>query len=197
MDKNSDTLTLNYYQAMELAVSQLMIEKGYFSNEDMEKEMEFMAQRTPEIGARVVVEAWTNPQFKKQLLEDGTAACESLGIEMGPTRLMVVESTDKVHNVIVCSLCSCFPRMLMGPPPDWYKSRSYRSRVVQEPRNVLSEFGTEVPSNVEVRVHDNTADMRYLVLPRRPPGTEGWTVEALAELVTRNSMIGVGVPKSP
>ncbi len=188
---------LDHYQAMELAVSALLIEKGYFTEADMAAEIDAMAKRTPEIGAAVVARAWTDADFKAYLLEDGTAACESIGLDMGPTRLMVVESTDEVHNVIVCTLCSCFPRMLMGIPPYWYKSVDYRSRVVREPRAVLKEFDTELPDSVAVRVHDNPADMRYLVLPRRPDGTDGMSQEELAKLVTRDSMIGVAVVEAP
>ena len=126
-----------------------------------------------------------------------TAACEELGLDVPALRLVVVENTPAVHNVIVCTLCSCYPRMLLGLPPDWYKSRNYRSRVVREPRAVLAEFGTAIPEHVAIRVHDSTADMRYMVLPMRPPGSEGWDEERLAALVTRDSMIGVGLPKAP
>ena len=197
MTMRSEDSVLDHYQAMELAVSALMIDKGYFTEADMAAEIDAMAKRTPDIGAAVVAQAWTDPDFKARLLADGTAACESIGLDMGPTRLMVVESTDTVHNVIVCTLCSCFPRMLMGIPPDWYKSKEYRSRVVREPRVVLKEFGTQPGANVSVRVHDNSADMRYLVLPKRPEGTDGMSREELAKLVTRDSMIGVKIVEAP
>ena len=197
MTIRSEDSVLDHYQAMELAVSALMIDKGYFTEADMAAEIDAMAKRTPDIGAAVVAQAWTDPDFKARLLSDGTAACESIGLDMGPTRLMVVESTETVHNVIVCTLCSCFPRMLMGIPPDWYKSKEYRSRVVREPRVVLKEFGTQPGADVNVRVHDNSADMRYLVLPKRPEGTDGMSREELAKLVTRDSMIGVKVVEAP
>ena len=197
MTIRSEDSVLDHYQAMELAVSALMIDKGYFTEADMAAEIDAMAKRTPDIGAAVVAQAWTDPDFKARLLAAGTAACESIGLDMGPTRLMVVESTDTVHNVIVCTLCSCFPRMLMGIPPDWYKSKEYRSRVVREPRVVLKEFGTQPGANVSVRVHDNSADMRYLVLPKRPEGTDGMSREELAKLVTRDSMIGVKIIEAP
>ena len=197
MTIRSEDSVLDHYQAMELAVSALMIDKGYFTEADMAAEIDAMAKRTPDIGAAVVAQAWTDPDFKARLLADGTAACESIGLDMGPTRLMVVESTETVHNVIVCTLCSCFPRMLMGIPPDWYKSKEYRSRVVREPRVVLKEFGTQPGANVSVRVHDNSADMRYLVLPKRPEGTHGMSREELAKLVTRDSMIGVKIVEAP
>ena len=196
MTLRSDGNVLDHYQAMELAVSALLIDKGYFTEDDMAAEIDAMAKRTPEIGARVVAQAWTDPDFKARLLEDGTGACESIGLDMGPTRLMVVESTADVHNVIVCTLCSCFPRMLMGIPPDWYKSKDYRSRVVREPRVVLKEFGTEPGADVDVRVHYNSADMRYLVLPQQPAGTEGWSAEQLAAIVTRDAMVGVTLPQA-
>jgi len=197
MTIRSEDSVLDHYQAMELAVSALMIDKGYFTEADMAAEIDAMAKRTPDIGAAVVAQAWTDPDFKTRLLADGTAACESIGLDMGPTRLMVVESTETVHNVIVCTLCSCFPRMLMGIPPDWYKSKEYRSRVVREPRVVLKEFGTDPSADVDVRVHDNSADMRYLVLPKRPEGTDGMSREELAKLVTRDSMIGVKIVEAP
>ena len=183
--------TLGYYQVMEIAVRELLIEKGVFTADDVRREIEKMDARSPAAGARVVARAWTDPAFKARLLENGTAACEEMGIEMGPTHLVALENRPGLHNLVVCTLCSCYPRMLLGLPPDWYKSRSYRSRAVREPRAVLAEFGTTIPDGAEVRVHDSTADMRYLVIPERPPGTEGLSEPELAALVTRDSMIGV------
>jgi nitrile hydratase len=188
---------LGYYEAMQIAVAELLMEKGLFSADDMRREVEAMQARSPARGAAVVARAWSDPAFKAELLRDGTAACESLGIEMGPTRLVVVENTPEVHNVIVCTLCSCYPRMLLGLPPDWYKSRPYRSRMVREPRAVLAEFGLDLPAEKILRVHDSTADMRYMVLPERPAGTAGLSEGALAALVGRDCMIGVAVPKAP
>jgi nitrile hydratase len=127
------------------------------------------------------------------MLADGAKAAEEIGLDVGPLKLVVVENTENVHNVIVCTLCSCYPRMLLGLPPDWYKSRNYRSRVVREPHAVLAEFGTAIPADTQVRVHDSTADMRYLVAPARPEGTENWSEVELARLVTRDSMIGVAL----
>jgi nitrile hydratase len=144
----------------------------------------------------MVARAWADPAYKKRLLADGTKAAAEFGIPMGDAELIVVENTPKVHNMIVCTLCSCYPRTVLGLPPDWYKSKSYRSRAVIEPRAVLKEFGTTVPDDITVRVHDSNADMRYLVLPMRPPGTEGWSEEKLAGIVTRDSMVGVTVPKA-
>jgi nitrile hydratase len=143
-----------------------------------------------------VARAWTDPAYKARLLADGRAGVSEMGIDPGDTHLIVVENTEDTHNVIVCTLCSCYPRQIIGLPPSWYKSREYRARVVREPRAVLAEFGTELSDRVEVRVHDSTADMRYLVLPMRPAGSAGMSSEQLAELVTRDCMIGVAVPKS-
>jgi nitrile hydratase len=188
---------LTPYQLMEVSLRELLVEKGHITNAQVDAEVEEMRQRTPERGARVVARAWTDPGFKQRLLEDGTRACEELGLSVPALRLIAMENTPSVHNAIVCTLCSCYPRMLLGIPPDWYKSRNYRSRMVREPRAVLAEFGLTLPENMEVRVHDSTADMRYMVLPMRPGGTEGWSEERLAGLVTRDCMIGVAVPKSP
>ncbi len=186
-----------HYQYLADAVRELLIEKGVFSAEDMRRAIEAMDARTPAQGARVVARAWVDPDYKRRLLANGSAAVEELGIDMGTTRLVVVENNPKVHNLIVCTLCSCYPRMLLGLPPAWYKSRNYRSRVVHEPRAVLTEFGTLLPDNVEVHVHDSTADMRYLVLPMRPKGTVQMNEQQLAALVTRDTMIGVAQVSSP
>ena len=185
-----------HYELMVHAIKELLIEKGVISADDIRKTLEFMDTRTPALGAKVVAKAWTDPAFKKRLMEDGTKAVAELGIPMGDAELIVVENTKDTHNVVVCTLCSCYPRTVLGLPPDWYKSRNYRSRVVVEPRAVLKEFGTAVPDDVTVRVHDSNADMRYLVLPMRPPGTEGWSEDRLAGLVTRDCMVGVAVPKA-
>jgi nitrile hydratase len=187
---------LNDYQRMEIALREFLIDKGILTADEIRRTVEAMDARSPALGARVVAHAWVDPAFKARLLANGTAACEELGVAMAGTKLVVVESTAKVHNLVVCTLCSCYPRMLLGLPPDWYKSRAYRSRAVREPRAVLREFGTELPGDVTVRVHDSTADMRYLVLPMRPAGTEGWSEERLAALVTRDSMVGVSVPRA-
>ena len=189
--KNASART--YYQFMEISVRELLIEKGVLSEEDIQKAVEAMDSRGPELGAQVVARAWVDAQFKQSLLQDAPLAVKTLGIDIGPLQLMVVENTHKVHNLIVCTLCSCYPRTLLGLPPDWYKSREYRSRAVSEPRSVLREFGTEIPEEVEVRVHDSTADLRYLVLPQRPAGTGHLTEDELAALVKRDSMVGVTV----
>ena len=186
---------LTYYQVMEIAVRELLVEKGVLSADDVRRQVENMDSRTPARGAAVVARAWSDAAFKARLLGEGNAALEAIGLERGPYKLVVVENTPAVHNVVVCTLCSCYPRWLLGLPPDWYKSRSYRSRTVREPRAVLREFGVELPDDVTVRVHDSTADMRYLVLPARPSGTDGWSEERLASIVTRDCMIGVALPK--
>ena len=187
---------LTYFQLMEISLRELLVEKGVVTEEEVAEEVEAMRKRGYERGARVVARAWVDPEYRKRLLANGTQACEELGLEIPALKLLVVENTPEVHNAIVCTLCSCYPRMLLGIPPEWYKSRNYRSRMVREPRAVLAEFGLEIPEQVAIRVHDSTADMRYLVLPMRPAGTDGWSEERLASLVTRDSMIGVAVPRT-
>jgi len=175
----------------ERAFRELLIERGLFTQAEVAAKVELMHSRTPALGVQVVARAWFDPAFKVRLLADGSAAVRELGIDVGPLKLVVVENTSAAHNVIVCTLCSCYPRMLLGLPPDWYKSIAYRSRAVREPRAVLEEFGLELPTGVTVRVHDSTADMRYLVLPMRPAGTENLDEAACAALITRDAMIGV------
>jgi nitrile hydratase subunit alpha len=188
---------LSYFQLMEISLRELLVEKGILTNAQVDAEVENMRSRTPERGAKVVARAWVDPAFKARLLQNGTKACEELGLDVPALKLVAVENTPQVHNAIVCTLCSCYPRMLLGIPPDWYKSRNYRSRMVREPRAVLAEFGLMLSEKIQIRVHDSTADMRYLVLPMRPAGTEGWSEERLAALVNRDSMIGVAVPRGP
>jgi len=187
--------TLTYYRKLEIAVRELLIQKGVITAEEVQKAVQDIDSRSPEGGARVVARAWTDPEFKAFLLRDATAACESMGFNMAgqDVELVAVENTPEVHNVVVCTLCSCYPRMLLGLPPVWYKSRAYRARVVSEPRVVLREFGVELPAHVAVRVHDSTADLRYLVVPMRPQGSEGLSEAELVPLVTRDSMIGTAV----
>ncbi|MGH8675953.1 MAG: nitrile hydratase subunit alpha, partial [Burkholderiales bacterium] len=152
---------LSYFQLMEVSLRELLVEKGIVTDEQVRAAVEDMRSRGAERGAAVVARAWTNPAFKAQLLADGTEACRELGLDVPALRLIAVENTPQVHNLIVCTLCSCYPRMLLGLPPEWYKSRPYRSRAVREPRAVLAEFGLAIPDRVQVRVHDSTADMRY------------------------------------
>jgi nitrile hydratase len=194
-----DDDTLSYPRRLEIALRELLIEKGVISADEVRSAVEDMDARTPARGAQVIARAWVDPAFKSELLADANRACASLGLELGPTelKLVAVENTPAVHNVIVCTLCSCYPRALLGLPPGWYKSFAYRSRVVNEPRAVLAEFGLTLPQDVAVRVHDSTADLRYLVIPMRPAGTEAFSEDALAALVTRDSMIGVAQAKRP
>jgi nitrile hydratase len=187
---------LTYYQTMEVAVRELLIDKGILTADEVRRQIEDMDGRNAGMGARMVARAWVDPEYKQRMLADGNAAAEEVGLDHGAYKLVVVENTREVHNVIVCTLCSCYPRWLLGLPPDWYKSRNYRSRVVREPRTVLREFGLELADRVTVRVHDSNADMRYLVLPLRPAGTEAWSEEQLAMLATRDSMIGIALPDS-
>ncbi|MBI4560788.1 MAG: nitrile hydratase subunit alpha [Candidatus Rokubacteria bacterium] len=178
------------------AIEALLIEKGVFTREEIQRVVDITAARSPAEGARLVARAWVDPAFKARLLADPKAAAAELGIEVaGEARLVVFENTENVHYLVVCTLCSCYPRTLLGVPPDWYKSLSYRSRAVLDPRGVMREFGLELDAAVEVRVLDSTADIRYLILPRRPPGTDRLTEEELARLVTRDSMIGVADPR--
>src|SRR5262245_19776476 len=185
-----------YFQVLGLALKELLIEKGIFTADEIRKAIEYRDSITPAMGAKIVARAWTDPAYKTRLLENGTAAVKEFGHDMGALHLVVVENTPQVHNMIVCTLCSCYPRAILGLPPSWYKSREYRARAVREPRVVLREFGTELPDRVQVEVHDSTADMRYLVLPMRPEGTETMSEDELAELVTRDCMIGVALPNS-
>jgi nitrile hydratase subunit alpha len=185
----------SYFQLMEVSLRELLVEKGIVTEEQVTAAVEDMRARSPERGAKVVAHAWVDNSFKKKLLENGSQACEELGLDVPALKLVVVENTPAVHNMIVCTLCSCYPRMLLGIPPDWYKSRNYRSRAVREPRAVLSEFGLDLSQKIKIRVHDSTADMRYLVLPMRPAGTDDWNEERLASIVTRDCMIGVAVPR--
>ncbi|MGH6939569.1 nitrile hydratase subunit alpha [Hypericibacter sp.] len=181
-----------YYEIMETAVRELLVEKGMIKAGEIRRQVEVLDSRNPALGAKVVARAWVDPGFRKRLLANGRAGCEELGISFyDDTQLIVLENTDKVHNLIVCTLCSCYPRPVLGLPPDWYKAKPYRARAVIEPRAVLAEFGTHIPEDVEIRVSDSTATIRFLVLPRRPNGTEDFGEEQLAALVTRDAMIGV------
>jgi nitrile hydratase len=188
---------LTYWQTMEIAVRELLIAKGVTDAREISSAVEAMDRRSPADGAKVVARAWREPEFRAALLADGSAACKDMGFDIGAMHLVALENTEAVHNVVVCTLCSCYPRNLLGLPPDWYKQRAYRARVVKTPRAVLAEFGVTLGNDVTIRVHDSTADMRYLVIPKRPEGSAGMDAGQLAELVTRDSMIGVGLAQSP
>lgn len=179
------------------AVEELLEEKGVLTREEVRAQVEYMEARSYENGARLVARAWVDPAFKERLLSDTKAAAAELGIDAsGSVEFVTVENTDEVHNVIVCTLCSCYPRGILGRPPDWYKSFAYRSRTVVEPREVLREFGLELPEGRRIAVHDSSADLRYLVLPQRPEGAEGLGEDELVALVTRDSLIGTDVPRA-
>jgi nitrile hydratase alpha subunit len=180
------------------ALEEVLVEKGVVDREDVRRAIDWLVSRSPADGARLVARAWIDPEFKERLLADARAAALELGLDPGPSPVVVaLENTAAVHHLVVCTLCSCYPRVLLGPPPDWYKSLPYRSRAVSDPRGVLDEFGVVLDEDVEVRVVDSTADIRYLVIPRRPPGTETMSEEELAALVTRDAMIGVAQPVAP
>jgi nitrile hydratase len=187
----------DHHQLMAEAVGELLIEKGVFAADDLRRMIESIDARSPADGARLVAHAWCDPGFKARVLADVNAAAGELGIDAGAIPIKALENTPALHNLVVCTLCSCYPRGLLGLPPDWYKARAYRSRAVREPRAVLAEFGTAIPDDVEIRVHDSTADLRYLVLPMRPAGTASLGEAALAALVTRDCLIGVALPAGP
>ena len=181
------------------ALESLLVEKGLVDPAALDVIIDTYEHKVgPRNGAEVVAKAWTDPEYRELLMSDATAAVEGLGyLGRQGEHLVAVENSDKVHNLVVCTLCSCYPWTVLGLPPVWYKSAPYRSRAVSDPRGVLAEFGTELDDDVEVRVWDSTSEMRYLVIPARPQGTEGWSEEDLRELVTRNSMIGVELAKPP
>lgn len=189
-----------YWAQKTQTIQKLLEQKGFFTAAEVRREIERQDSVTPMLGARLVARAWIDPDFKQRLLADGKAACRELNIDtVEIKRLQVVENTPSVHHVVVCTLCSCYPRAILGyHPPSWYKSSAYRNRVVVDPRGVLEEeFGTVIPDSVEVRVMDSTADTRYLVIPLRPAGTENWDEADLTELINRDSMIGVSFTDSP
>ena len=188
-----------YYSLRAQAMQALLIEKGVCTLGDILTMADQIDARSPEDGAKILAHAWVDPEYKKRLLADAESAFLELGYDLPETspKITVVENTDEVHNMAVCTLCSCFPRAIIGRPPAWYKGLAYRSKVVVDPRGVLEEFGTELEDAVQVRVIDSSADYRYLILPKRPAGTEGMTEEQLAKLITQESMIGVGLALSP
>ena len=170
--------------------------KGLVTEAEITERQTITERASPEIGARMVARAWTDPDYYALLMRDGKAAAEAAGASMaGAPELGVLENTPKQHHLVVCTLCSCYPRALLGYPPGWYKSFAYRSRAVREPRAVLAEWGTQIPDDMEIRVVDSTADYRWMVLPMRPKGTEGWSAEKLASIITRDALVGVAVPR--
>jgi nitrile hydratase len=181
------------------ALETVLTEKGYINQDALDKIVEAYENRVgPHIGAKVVAHAWTDPVFRKELLADASKAVMSLGIERKVgDHLIAVENTPDTHNMIVCTLCSCYPWDLLGLPPVWYKSTAYRSRAVKEPRSVLADFNVSLPPDKKIRVWDSTAETRFMVVPMRPDGTDGWSEDRLASLVTRDSMIGTGLTRQP
>lgn len=196
-DIKDDDPAPSEYSIISEAVYVSLVDKGLLSAETVRKMVERMEDAGPSLGARIVARAWTASAFKERLLKNAKPALQEIGIDPLEAAFTVLENTPGVHNVIVCTLCSCYPRSILGAPPAWYVSKAYRSRVVQEPRAVLAEFGTRISDRVEVRVHDSTADLRYMVLPMRPDGTEDWGAEELAGLVNRDSLIGVTTATRP
>ena len=196
-DSAHDYDEVSRYSLMARAMRELLIERNVVTATEVQEYLEFMDSRGVALGAQIVARAWVDPAYKRRLLADGTAAVAEFDIPMAGVELVVVENTATTHNLVVCTLCSCYPRTILGLPPDWYKSKTYRARAVKEPRAVLREFGTVLGDSVTLRVHDSNADMRYLVLPARPHGTDGWDEAELAKLVTRDSLIGVSFPATP
>lgn len=196
---SGDMSELSDLQLRVRALETILTEKGYIDPAALDAIVEACeTQIGPHNGACVVARAWTDPAFKQRLLEDATEAANSLGhISPVGAHLIALENTPEVHNLVVCTLCSCYPWEVLGLPPVWYKSAPYRSRAVIDPKGVLSDFGLKLPEQTKVRIWDSTAETRFIVLPMRPDGTEGWSEERLAELVTRDSMVGTGLPKSP
>jgi nitrile hydratase len=177
------------------AIRDLLLEKGVITEKDIQGQIDYQEARSPANGAKLVARAWVDAAFKERFVADPKAACAEMGIDASAiNEFVILENTERVRHMVVCTLCSCYPRPILGRPPDWYKSFNYRQRSVVDPRGVMREFGLDLPDDVEVRVHDSSADIRYLVLPVRPAGTEGWSEADLAKLVTRDSMIGVMDP---
>ncbi|MFT5511035.1 MAG: nitrile hydratase [Hyphomicrobiaceae bacterium] len=190
-----DTGPASPYEVLEHAIRELLVEKGVLTNAEISEHINKMATRNETLGAKVTARAWTDPEFKQRYLNDTRAALASMNIDIGDmAEYRVVENTPRIHNVIICTLCSCYPKLLLGYPPSWYKSVTYRSRTVREPRAVLQEFGVELPDGVEVRVHDSTADLRYIVLPMQPEETTDWPAEKLMAKISRDSLIGTAIP---
>jgi hypothetical protein len=173
-----------------------LLARGVVTEAEIQERIARTDRASPEIGARMVARAWTDPDYRALMLRDGTAAAEAAGVSMaGMPPLGVLEDTDSVHHLVVCTLCSCYPRAVLGYPPHWYKSSAYRARAVRDPRGVLAEWGTMLPDSTEIRVVDSTADYRWMVLPQRPAGTEGWDATRLAALVTGDALVGVALPR--
>ena len=193
--RDHDAGPMGVYEVMEEAVRTLLLAKGILSQAEIAAQMDLMDSRSAALGAKMIARAWVDAAFKQRVLADCRSALAELGIDIGQiAEFKVVENTPETHNVIVCTLCSCYPKLLLGIPPAWYKSLAYRSRTVVDPRGVLAEFGVTIAAEQTVRVHDSTADLRYIVLPMRPAGSDHMSESELAALVTRDAMIGTAVP---
>ena len=196
--KDHDTGPMSAYEVLEEAVRSLLLEKGVITSQEIASQVDLMDSRSPALGAKVVARAWADPGFKKRLFMDAKEACLELGIDTSAiNHLVVLENTDQVHHMVTCTLCSCYPRPLLGQPPTWYKAYPYRAKSVVDPRGALNDLGYNPPEGIELVVVDSNADCRYLIMPRRPKGTEGWSEAKLAMLITRDSMIGVGDALTP
>ena len=193
-----DAHVLSEGQILEIALRELLLEKGVITQPELNEQMNITASQSAAFGASIIAKAWKDGVFKQALLHDPKAAITDLGYDVSKMPdLVIVENKDQIHNVVVCTLCSCYPRYMLGAPPDWYRSAAYRARIVRDPREVLVEFGLNLRADVKIRVYDSTADLRYMVMPLCPQGTENMAIDKLETLVTRDSMIGVGVPKLP
>ncbi|MBT5571977.1 MAG: nitrile hydratase subunit alpha [Alphaproteobacteria bacterium] len=195
--REDDDLELTEGEARFLALKSLLIEQGVMTADEIRARMEFNERGSPHQAARMIARAWVDPAYKERMLSDTKAAAAELGIEATEAALVTIENTPKRHNMVVCTLCSCYPRSLLGEPPAFYVSKAYRSRAVREPRKVLREFGVDIPDAVDIAVHDSNADLRYVIMPMRPAGTEGLSEDDLAALITRDSVVGCALPVEP
>lgn len=186
-----------YYSLLSDALRDELIAKGIITAAQIRREIERLEAPGIHLGARIVAHAWADDAYRALLISNGSEAAEQLGIKVGEAQLVVVENTERIHNLITCTLCSCYPRSILGQPPAWYRNKVYRARSVREPRRILEEFGTHLSPEVAIHVRDSNADMRYMVLPRRPEGTDDWSEERLQQLVTRDSLIGIAPALSP
>ena len=195
--REDDDLELTEAEARFLALKSLLIEQGVMSADEISARMEFNERGSPHQAARMIAKAWVDPAYKERMLADTKAAAAELGIEATEAALVTIENTPERHNMVVCTLCSCYPRSLLGEPPAFYVSKAYRSRAVREPRKVLREFGVDISDDVDIAVHDSNADLRYVIMPMRPAGSEGLSEDALAALITRDSVVGCALPLEP
>jgi len=195
--REDDDELLTEREARFLALKGLLIEQGVMSADEIRARMEFNERGSPHQAARMIARAWVDPAYKERMLSDTKAAAAEMGIETTEVKLVTIENTPDRHNMVVCTLCSCYPRSLLGEPPAFYVSKAYRSRAVREPRQVLREFGVEIPANVDITVHDSNADLRYVVMPMRPKGSEGMNEDELAALISRDCVVGCALPIEP